>query len=355
MPIYPGRKPQVWRVIVTANGRNFEESFHGTRAEALEHEAHMRLAIGAHGRQTPARIAPLFSTFCVDEYAPYARAHLGAATWTKVRRYQVATLAEFFGAYRLTEFSTALVDAYKAHRRRTVRPSSVNNELRVLATMLRWARDDRDLPVATFKIRKLPVSGERRVHAWTAAEVGALYAAARATDPGLLPMIVFLLNTGCRKGEAIAAERTWVDPGARMLRIPVTEFWRPKSGKPREVPIGDALAPLLRAATGARWLFPNANGERFVEFPNKRFAAIVRAAALTGGPHTCRHTYASHFLRAVPDLFELARVLGHSHVRITELYTHLLPGHLDRARNAVNLAPAGDELGHHLDEPNVSS
>jgi len=50
-----------------------------------------------------------------------------------------------------------------------------------------------------------------------------------------------------------------------------------------------------------------------------------------------RHTYASHFLSAVPDLFELARVLGHTHVRITELYTHLLPGHLERSRNAVTL------------------
>ena len=47
--------------------------------------------------------------------------------------------------------------------------------------------------------------------------------------------------------------------------------------------------------------------------------------------------YASHFLRDVPDLFELARVLGHSHVRVTELYTHRLPGHLERARNAVDL------------------
>jgi hypothetical protein len=42
----------------------------------------------------------------------------------------------------------------------------------------------------------------------------------------------------------------------------------------------------------------------------------------------------------VPDLFLLAQVLGHSHQRVTELYTHLLPGHLARARNAVNLGPA---------------
>jgi hypothetical protein len=41
----------------------------------------------------------------------------------------------------------------------------------------------------------------------------------------------------------------------------------------------------------------------------------------------------------VPDLFLLAHVLGHSHQRVTELYAHLLPDHLARARNAVNLGP----------------
>lgn len=41
----------------------------------------------------------------------------------------------------------------------------------------------------------------------------------------------------------------------------------------------------------------------------------------------------------VPDLFPLAHVLGHSHQRVTELDAHLLPGHLARARNALNLSP----------------
>jgi hypothetical protein len=40
----------------------------------------------------------------------------------------------------------------------------------------------------------------------------------------------------------------------------------------------------------------------------------------------------------VPDPHQLAGILGHSQTRVTELYTHLLPGHLDRARNAVNLS-----------------
>jgi hypothetical protein len=41
-----------------------------------------------------------------------------------------------------------------------------------------------------------------------------------------------------------------------------------------------------------------------------------------------------------PDLFALGRLLGHSHVRVTEIYGHLLPGHLDEARNVVTFQRA---------------
>ncbi len=53
-----------------------------------------------------------------------------------------------------------------------------------------------------------------------------------------------------------------------------------------------------------------------------------------------RHTFASHFLQAKPDLFALGRILGHSHTRVTELYSHLLAEHLAETRNVVTFEPA---------------
>jgi integrase len=91
-------------------------------------------------------------------------------------------------------------------------------------------------------------------------------------------------------------------------------------------------------------VFPSTLGERYAAFPREAFLRVTAAAKLKGGPHTTRHTFASHFLLAVPDLFLLAQVLGHSHQRTTELYSHLLPGHLERARNAVNFSPATETL-----------
>src|SRR5258708_11989500 len=52
-----------------------------------------------------------------------------------------------------------------------------------------------------------------------------------------------------------------------------------------------------------------------------------KRAGLTGGPHTPRDTFASHFLQAVPDISLLVRVLAHSSQRVTEIYSYPFPTH----------------------------
>lgn len=71
----------------------------------------------------------------------------------------------------------------------------------------------------------------------------------------------------------------------------------------------------------------------------RKYQRVQQLAGLSGGVHTLRHTFASYFLRAQPDLFLLAKILGHSQTRVTEQYSHLLADHLERGRNAVSLTP----------------
>jgi integrase len=326
-------------VTVWSRGKQHEMIVEGTLQQARLEEAHLRIEVGA-GRQTSPLTAPRFCDFSTEEYGPHARTHLGGNTWRKVRRYQVATLVEFFGPHRLDEISTKLVDEYKAVRLRAVSATSVNNELRVLKTMLRWAKEDRSLPVASLRIRRIPVDHAPRPAVWSEDDLRRLYRTLMRLDPELEPLVTFLLNTGCRKGESIAAEWSWIDAPRRLLCIPVTAQWRPKSRRPREVPLGDRVWRMLSVLPRrSAWLFPRDDGGRYERFPNNRFLRVARRAKLRGSPHTCRHTYASHFLAAMPDLRELAAILGHSETRTTEIYSHLLPGHLERARNAVNLGP----------------
>lgn len=120
--------------------------------------------------------------------------------------------------------------------------------------------------------------------------------------------------------------------------------WEPKNRRPREVPIADELLPYLSTTRRSdTWVFPAPEtGRRYAFWPENQFQRIQKLAGLSGGVHTLRHTFASHFLQERPDLPLLARILGHSHTRVTELYSHMLPEHLERARNVVALMPEVD-------------
>lgn len=335
MPNYKGRKPGTRRVVIWVQGRPIERIVQGTKKEAEAFEARLRVELEVAAPTT--RTAPTFGVFSSDVYEPHAKRHLRESTWKKVRAYQVATLVQHLGALKLTDITTEAIETYKRERRGNA--PGVNNELRVLRTMLRFARE-LGYPCATPKIIKLPVKGKPRVKVWTSEQMARFYAAARAEAPELLPMLIFLANTGCRKGEALAAEWDWIDERRSLISIPVSEVWRPKSNRPREVPNSPAVrAALAGTRRHEQFLFPTRHGTQYASFPEDLFRRAKRAAGLSGGPHTLRHTYASHFLQAVPDMKLLAEILGHSTTRVTELYSHLLPGHLARAMDAVSLLP----------------
>jgi integrase/recombinase XerD len=359
MPNYKGKTKGTRRIIIWRKNKPHERVIQGTKREADEYEARWRLELEGTDPIDPLRV-PRFSDFCVSHYRPHAERHLKASTWASTQIYQVDTLARHFGSLRLSEFSLSSVEQFKTARHeeklvkrhgqlRPVTDSTINAELRLLRTILNFAKS-MGYPVAEVKWKRLKVRGNPRAQAWTEDEVQRLFEAAQKLQRWLVPVFVFLLNTGCRKGEAIVAEHSWLDWKAMMLRIPSNEWWQPKNGLPREVPISDAVRAALcsgrsPAADGAvpgagKYLFTCRYGTRYLQFPARIFDKIRKEAGVTGGPHKFRHTFASHFLKNQPDLFLLAQVMGHSHSRVTELYSHMLPDHLARARNAVNIGPA---------------
>lgn len=347
MPNYRGRRAGTRRVVIWKDNKAHEWIVDGTKADGDRFEAAKRIEIEAHP-VTATRTVPTFFEFSAEHYQPHAEQHLKASTWN-VRRYQLANLIAFFGPMKLTQIGTRECETYKRtnlgrvrkvkHRTYKAGAVGLNNELRVLGKVLNYAKE-LGYPVSALKTKRLPVRGRGRIRAWTAPELAKLWEACRKESPALLPLLIFLVNTGCRKGEGIAAEWPWMDLEKGMVRIPSNEYWQPKNGLPREVPMSDAVRAILSGERRSpTWVFATRSKRRFSRFPEKTFTKVRDMAGLTGGPHQLRHTFAAHFLQAVPDLFLLSQILGHSHQRVTELYAHLLPDHLGRARNAVNLAP----------------
>jgi integrase len=331
-----------WTVAIYFKGRRRDFTVKGSKADAEAFEARQRVELAEQGVDAM-RVVPRLSDFCVAHYRPHAETRLRNTTWYK-QKFLVAEIMAWLGNLKLDECGTVETGERYARIRRDcgLKPVSVNNELRVLRRIVNYARE-RGLPIPPPRFKMLPEGGGGRVRVWNDHEVAALMGACAEVSPSIVPLVVFLLNTGCRKGEALALTWDHVDLDRGMIRIWPSADWSPKNGKPREIPISKALMPFLTGSRASdKWVFPSSTGERYAAWPKLQFDRARAKAGLVGGPHTCRHTYASHFLMARPDLFLLAQVLGHSEIAVTRRYSHLLPDHLERARDAVNFpASAG--------------
>ena len=154
-------------------------------------------------------------------------------------------------------------------------------------------------------------------------------------DENWRPMILVGLKTGLRLGELLALRwREDVDlvKGQIVVRRSVTRriVTTPKSGKGREVDLGDEAiialknarhlkGPLVFCGDDGRML-----GKNEVKHPLWR--ACRKAGLRQVGWHVLRHTYASHLAMRGAPLKAIQELLGHATIEMTMRYAHLSPG-----------------------------
>ena len=140
----------------------------------------------------------------------------------------------------------------------------------------------------------------------------------------LMPVIAFALMTGMRRGEIL--NLLWTDLDFTANSISITES---KSGKSREVPMLPALKQLLLD------MGPKESGKVFtITAPELRFAfrELLNKLKLSEYRfHSCRHSFASHFVMNGGNLNDLQNILGHHSAAMTQRYAHLSPSHIKKA------------------------
>ncbi len=146
-------------------------------------------------------------------------------------------------------------------------------------------------------------------------------------------ILELLYSSGLRVSELTGLNVDDVNTRESLMKV------RGKGKKERIVPIGSKAIDAMKSYTIERMLmksrdkalFLNRMGKRLTDRGVRRIVVkYARALAYHGqiGPHTLRHSFASHLLQSGADLRVIQELLGHSSLSTTQKYTHLDITHL---------------------------
>jgi site-specific recombinase XerD len=165
--------------------------------------------------------------------------------------------------------------------------------------------------------------------------------------PNLLyrTLLLLLYATGLRRAEAARLKVSDIDSSLMLIHV-----HQGKGSRDRELPLTqkvlDALREYWRAAKikPRVYLFPTRKEPTEQEKPisdktvwNACHEAALRAGLTKRiGPHTLRHSFATHLLEAGTDLRTIQLLLGHRCLKDTAIYLHLSLRHLRAAANPLD-------------------
>lgn len=146
-------------------------------------------------------------------------------------------------------------------------------------------------------------------------------------------ILELLYSSGLRVGELSGIDTDDLSLKDSLVKI------KGKGKKERIVPVGSKAIDAVKSyiiermlrRSNEKALFLNRRGRRLTDRGIRRVVVkYARSLALQGtvGPHTLRHSFASHLLQGGADLRVIQELLGHASLSTTQKYTHLDITHL---------------------------
>jgi len=198
-------------------------------------------------------------------------------------------------------------------------PHSVNIHLRNLRALLNWYAET-EPSYRPPRIRQVKAAGASHKDALSREEARSLIEAAQSIElngESIAPILLFLVLTGMRRSEALAASWAWID--GSLVRVPAP---RTKTNEKRLVPISRDLANLLASLpkTDSDRIFPAMTIEVTRKFQDAcKAAGIQRPLKL----HNLRDTFiVNAIMSGIPTLL-VARIVGNSPGVIDKHYAPL--------------------------------
>ena len=313
-----------------------------------------------------------FDEFFEEKYLPWARAELGPAT-LRARESTHAHLLRFFGKTPIGDINEEMIDGFKNQRmtegvifpsakpemNRKPRPLSkagLCEQVKVLRAVLRWAERRRFIeraPLIDMPKDKRREPGAAQPVRYFLPEERVRFLRWCGKRETLKDLFKFGLATGMRPAEIFHIRCRSIDLARGVItceeqlcpRCPDGR-WLPKVGAWRQIEIPADLKPILRRLLKSKkpedLLFPSTHGAPFsrLEGSGGSFTKVLRRSGLARdglSMYSLRHTFAAVLVSSGVPLEKIAKLLGHTDVRSTQIYAHLMPSALTGATQTIKL------------------
>lgn len=314
-----------WQVNIQPGGRGakrLKKTF-PIKAEAIAWERHVRAKV----QENPAWITPKKDPRQLSDLVELWFRHHGIGLRDGIRRRRI--LDAICEALNNPRAETVSADVFAEYRTKEldagIQPNTLNRRLAYMRAMFNelerldhWKKGNPLKKVRAFEIQ------ERELSFLRVEQFPLLFKALSESRNEHAPLIATIcLATGARWSEGEGLRITQLQHGC-------IQFAKTKSGKVRAVPISSDLAKQIVAHYEK-----HGNGDRIFGSAYSAFReAIARAKIILPKgqlSHVLRHTFASHFMMNGGNILTLQRILGHSDLRMTMIYAHMAPEHLEEA------------------------
>lgn len=264
--------------------------------------------------------------------------------------YSVASVLKTFLANTpekpLAELKTSDIHTYTQTRLKAgIRPGTINRELSVISATINHAARRWGVPLTNPVRYQWLKPDPPRLRYLTRQEAACLIAQAQALRQDLADFIRLALHTGCRKNELLTLKWSDVHIDRRVILLRPEQT---KANKRRAVPLNQtALQALdnLRQQNDTQWVFARRKngkpGERIKALDWLFRKAVKQAGIEDFRIHDLRHTFASWLVSEGVELVKVRDLLGHTSIKMTERYAHLMPDRLLDAVQILDFPEAG--------------